>query len=81
MFRADASKLPVYVGMEAPGGRFVLYRVSKVIDVDSIDPTQRKGLAQQLNPIAGEQAMAARMTSLKQKADVKVDEKKLDKAG
>jgi peptidyl-prolyl cis-trans isomerase D len=81
VFRADASKPPAYVGMEAPGGRFVLYRIGKVIDADSIDPAQRKGLAQQLNPIAGQEALAARTASLKQKADVKVDEKKLDKAG
>jgi peptidyl-prolyl cis-trans isomerase D len=81
VFRADASKLPAYVGVDAPGGRFVLYRISKVIDVDSIDPEQRKGLAQQLNPMAGQEAMSARVISLKQKADVKVDEKKLDKAG
>jgi peptidyl-prolyl cis-trans isomerase D len=81
VFRADAAKLPAYVGMEAPGGRYVLYRVSKVIDVDSIDPVQRKGLAQQLNPMAGQEAMAARLSSLKQKADVKIDDKKLDKAG
>jgi peptidyl-prolyl cis-trans isomerase D len=28
-FRVDASKLPAYAGVDAPGGRFVLYRISR----------------------------------------------------
>jgi peptidyl-prolyl cis-trans isomerase D len=80
VFRADASKLPAYAGVEASGGRFVLYRVSKVIDTEAIDPQQRKALANQLTPLAGQEALAARMSELKQKADVKVDEKKIEKA-
>jgi peptidyl-prolyl cis-trans isomerase D len=81
VFRADASKLPAYAGVAASGRRFVLYRVSKVIDSDSVDAEQRKSLAKQLNPMAGQETLAARMSSLKQKADVKVDPKKLEKAG
>jgi peptidyl-prolyl cis-trans isomerase D len=80
VFRVDRSKLPAYTGVEAQGGRFVLYRISKVIDNDSIDPQQRKALAKQLGPVAGQETMAARMSDLKQKADVKVDEKKIEKA-
>ncbi len=79
VFRADASKLPAYAGVEAQGGRFVLYRISKVIDGESIDPQQRKALAKQLEPLAGQEGLAARMSDLKQKADVKVDEKKIEK--
>ena len=79
VFRADASKLPAYAGIEAQGGRFVLYRISKVIDGESIDPQQRKALAKQLDPLAGQEGFAARMSDLKQKADIKVDEKKIEK--
>jgi len=79
VFRADASKLPAYAGVEGQGGRFVLYRIDKVIDNDSIDPQQRKVLAKQLSPLAGQEAFAARLSDLKQKADVKVDEKKIEK--
>ncbi|HTS51707.1 MAG TPA: SurA N-terminal domain-containing protein [Burkholderiales bacterium] len=81
VFRADASKLPAYAGVEIGDGRFVLYRVSKVIDTEAIDPEQRTALAKQLNPIAGQEALAARVSDLKQRADVKVDEKKIEKAG
>jgi peptidyl-prolyl cis-trans isomerase D len=81
VFSADASKLPVYVGLPAPGGRYVIYRVSKVVDVENVDPEQRKTIAKQLEPIAGQETLAARMEHLKQNADVKVDAKKLEKAG
>jgi peptidyl-prolyl cis-trans isomerase D len=81
VFRADWAKLPGYAGVEAQGGRYVLYRISKVIDVETVDPAQRKSLVQQLGPVLGQEAFAARVSSLKQKADVKVDEKKLEKAG
>ena len=69
-----------YVGVAAPGGRYVIYRVSKVIDVETVDPEQREALAKQLEPIAGQETLAARIGSLKQNADVKIDEKKLEKA-
>jgi peptidyl-prolyl cis-trans isomerase D len=80
VFAADASKLPVYVGITAPGGRYVVYRVSKVVDVDTVDPAQRKAIAKQLDPIAGQETLAARLGNLKQNADVKIDAKKLEKA-
>ena len=81
VFSADAAKLPAYVGLPAPGGRYVIYRVSKVVDVENVDPEQRKTIAKQLEPIAGQETLAARMSHLKQNADVKVDAKKLEKAG
>jgi peptidyl-prolyl cis-trans isomerase D len=79
VFRLDGSKLPAYAGVEAQGGRFVLYRVNKVIDGGSIDQQQRQALAKELDPLAGQEGLAARMSDLKQKADVKVDEKKIEK--
>jgi peptidyl-prolyl cis-trans isomerase D len=81
VFRADASKLPAYVGVDAPGGRFVLYRVSKVMDPETVDAEQLKAFAKQLDPVAGQETLAARVSSLKQRSEVKVDEKKLEKAG
>ncbi|HXX11649.1 MAG TPA: SurA N-terminal domain-containing protein [Burkholderiales bacterium] len=79
VFRADAAKLPAFAGVQLPGGRFALYRIGKVIDVEAIDPEQRKALARQLDPVAGQEALAAQVTELRQKADIKVDEKKLEK--
>jgi hypothetical protein len=53
--------------------------ISKVIDGDSVDPQLRKVLAKQLDPLAGQESLAARMSDLKQKADIKIDEKKIEK--
>src|SRR5262249_215725 len=79
VFRADATKLPAFTGVQLQGGRFALYRIGKVIDVQAIDPEQRKALARQLGPVAGQEALSAQVNDLKQKADIKVDEKKLEK--
>ena len=37
-FRADASKLPAYAGVENPQGAYVLVRVSRVQDAENIPP-------------------------------------------
>jgi peptidyl-prolyl cis-trans isomerase D len=81
VFRVDATKLPQYAGVEASGGRYALYRIDRVIDIDSVGPEQRKALAKQLDPAAGEVTLAARISTLKRNADVKIDEKKLEKGG
>jgi peptidyl-prolyl cis-trans isomerase D len=81
VFSADPAKLPGFVGVEAPGGRYVVYRVSKVVDVPSVDPEQRKQLAKQLEPLAGQESYAVRIQSLRQNADVKVDDKKIADKG
>jgi peptidyl-prolyl cis-trans isomerase D len=81
VFSTDPAKLPGFVGVEAPGGRYVVYRVSKVVDVPSVDPEQRKQLAKQLEPLAGQESYAVRVQSLRQNADVKVDEKKIADKG
>ena len=66
---------------EAPGGRFVLYRISKVIDGDSVDPRAAQGSGHSSwTRWRGRKRLARECSSLKQKADVKIDEKKLDKS-
>ena len=37
VFGADASKLPAYVGVAVPDGRYVIYRIGKVVETDSVD--------------------------------------------
>jgi len=78
VFGADVSKLPVYAGVPAPQGRFVVYRISKVKDVTQVDPAQRKALAKQLAQMAGQEQYQAYLSSLREQANVKIDRKKLD---
>jgi len=78
VFGADTGKLPAYVGVPAPQGKFVVYRISKVKDVTQIDPAQKKALAKQLAQMAGQEQYQAYVASLREQANVKIDRKKLD---
>jgi peptidyl-prolyl cis-trans isomerase D len=78
VFGADTAKLPVYVGVPAPQGKFVVYRISKVKDVTQIDAAQKKALARQLAQMLGQEQYQAYVASLREQANVKIDRKKLD---
>lgn len=78
VFGADTTKLPVYVGVSAPQGKFVVYRITRVKDVNQIDPAQKKALARQLAQMAGQEQYQAYIASLREQVDVKIDRKKLD---
>ncbi len=78
VFGADTGKLPVYAGVSAPQGRFVVYRITRVKDVTQVDPAQKKALAKQLAQMAGQEQYQAYLASLRERTDVKIDRKKLD---
>ena len=80
VFSVDTSKLPAYAGLAAPDGRYVIYRISRVVDVETVDAEARKALAQQLEQVAGLESDAARLSSLKQRSDVKVNPKAIEKS-
>jgi len=78
VFGADVSKLPVYAGVPAAQGRFVVYRITRVKDVTAVDPEQRKALGKQLAEMVGQEQYGAYLASLRERADVKVDRRKLE---
>ena len=78
VFGADTAKLPAYAGVPVSQGRFVIYRVTKVRDVTQTSPEQRKALAKQLTQMVGQEQYIAYLASLRERADVKIDKKKLD---
>jgi peptidyl-prolyl cis-trans isomerase D len=78
VFGADTAKLPAYAGVSAPQGKFVVYRISKVKDVEQLDPAQKKALAKQLAQTAGQEQYQAYIASLREQANVKIDKKKLE---
>jgi len=79
VFSADTSKLPAYVGQTLPDGRYVLFRISRVVEASSMDATQRKSLGRQVEQMAGTQSASAAVASQKQKADVKINPKALER--
>jgi peptidyl-prolyl cis-trans isomerase D len=78
VFGADTAKLPSYAGVPVSQGRFVIYRVTKVKDVAETSPEQRKALAKQLAQMIGQEQYIAYLASLRERADVKIDRKKLE---
>jgi len=78
VFGADTAKLPAYAGVPVSQGRFAIYRITKVKDVTVTNPEQRKALAKQLTQMIGQEQYIAYLASLRERADVKVDKKKLD---
>jgi len=80
VFGVDAAKLPVYQGLEAPDGRYVIYRIGKVTNVETVDAEARKGLTRQVDQASGMEAAAASLASQKKSADVQVNRKAIDKS-
>ncbi|MEO8004032.1 MAG: SurA N-terminal domain-containing protein [Betaproteobacteria bacterium] len=78
VFGADTAKLPAYVGAPVSQGRFVIYRVTKVKEGAATTVEQRNALAKQLAQMVGQEQYSAYLASLRERADVKIDKKKLD---
>jgi peptidyl-prolyl cis-trans isomerase D len=81
VFRADTSKLPAYAGVANPDGRYLLFRVSKVVSDQTVNAEARKALGRQLDQAIGREEFEARLASLKQKADVQINPKAIEKGG
>jgi peptidyl-prolyl cis-trans isomerase D len=79
VFKADAHKLPSYTGVEAPGGGFMLLKITRVEEPQKIDAAQQKSLSEGLAQLTGDEQFAAYMASLKQKAKIKLDKDQFEK--
>src|SRR6266545_2916729 len=69
IFRADASKLPAYVGAESKNG-YVIYRVGRAIDVEP-DETRQRSAQSELGRASGTQEFKSFLDGLR--ADTKVE--------
>lgn len=79
VFGADPGKLPAFVGTSLPDGRFVIYRVSRIIEAPEPTPEQRKELAEQLRQITAQQQFEAYMQAVKASAGVQIDNARIEK--
>ena len=79
VFGADPSKLPAYVGLPLQNGRYVVYRVSKVVEAAEPTAEQRKELAAQLNQITAQQQFDAYLQAVKASAGVQIDNARIEK--
>jgi len=70
VFRVDTGTLPVYAGVEQPGGGYTLVRVSRVVEARGIDPSARAGFTQQAYQALAQEQIGAYIDALR--ADAKV---------
>ncbi|WP_229418799.1 SurA N-terminal domain-containing protein [Pseudoduganella flava] len=72
VLKADASKLPAFVGVEVPGMGYGVYRIGKVHQPAAPDEARRKSDQEQIGQILAQQDMLNYVEVLKQKAKVKI---------
>jgi len=78
-FRADATKLPAYAGVETGRGAYTLVRVSRVEQQAKLPPEKVKSVEEQVQALLAQETLAAYVASLRQKAGVTVNKDKLEK--
>jgi peptidyl-prolyl cis-trans isomerase D len=77
IFRVDASKLPVYAGLESRDG-YTIYRVSRVIDVNP-DEARERSVQGELGRASGQEEFKAFLSRLRAEASVEINRAALEK--
>jgi len=72
VLKADATKLPAYVGVDVPGVGFGVYRIAKVSQPAQLDLTRRAAEQAQIAQALGQQENFSYVEALKQKAKAKI---------
>lgn len=80
IFSADTAKLPAYAGHKLDDGRYVVFRISRVVEASGMDAAQRKSLGRQVEQMAGMESASSALESQKRKAEVEINAKALDRA-
>lgn len=72
VMKADASKLPAFVGVELPGQGYGVYRINKVAQAATLDIARRESDLRQLSTGLAQQEMFAYLEAIKKKAKAHV---------
>jgi peptidyl-prolyl cis-trans isomerase D len=72
IFKADTSKLPVYVGMENAQGGYMLARIDSIKNVEAIDEFKRVRYMQQLRQMTGDELLQAYIADTKKHASIHI---------
>jgi peptidyl-prolyl cis-trans isomerase D len=78
-FRADAARLPAYVGVEEASGDYTLVKVTRVVDATELPPDRREAIAESLRRTIGQEELTSIVASLKQKSGVTIRKELLEK--
>lgn len=79
VFRADASKLPAYAGVDLPPAGYGVYRVSKVTEAQAIDDARLRASEAGLTRLEAREAYQAFIDGLRGRAKVEIYEANLAK--
>ena len=71
-FRADATTLPSYTGVENPQGGFTLIRVSRVTQAEMPDMATRRAFAKQLQQLLTQEELTSYLAGVRKRYDVSV---------
>jgi peptidyl-prolyl cis-trans isomerase D len=77
IFRLDASKLPVYAGLESRDG-YTIYRVNRVIDVNP-DEARERSVQGELGRASGQQEFRSFLSGLRAEAKIEINRPLLEK--
>jgi peptidyl-prolyl cis-trans isomerase D len=78
VFRADASKPPVYVGVELPPTGYTIYRIGKVIEAKDLDEAKLRGAETALARLEAREAYQGLVTALKERSKVTINERNIE---
>lgn len=78
VFRADAAKLPKYVGGPGEKGGYAIYKLLDVRTPEAGDPRRTEAAATQLGEQVGRELVNAYLASLKAQSEVTINQKALD---
>ncbi|HEV3104925.1 MAG TPA: SurA N-terminal domain-containing protein [Trinickia sp.] len=72
VFKADASKLPAYVGVDLGGDGYAIYRVNAVVPAAPIDSARLTAAQQQIAQVTGKTELQAYNEALRARSKVKL---------
>ncbi len=79
VFAADPAKLPAFVGVQDANGRYLLYKITKVVEAPDLPPEEKKALAKQIAQVAAQQQWDAYLQAIKASAGVSIDTTKIER--
>jgi hypothetical protein len=68
-------------GVAVADGRYVLYRVTRVVTPATVDAEAKKALRKQLDQAQGGEEARIRLEALKRKAKIQINAKALEQGG
>lgn len=78
IFKADAGKLPSYVGIELSGIGYGLYKVVKVEAGDAIDDARKQAMVRQVGGLVMQEEMQAYIAALRARYKVEINQAALE---